>query len=413
MKIESIHALQIFDSRGMPTVQAEVRLEDGSVGRGLVPSGASTGSHEAHERRDGGNAYNGKGVGEAIDAVNSEIYPVLKGMSAADQTTIDLRMIDLDGTPDKSRLGANAILAVSLAVAEAAANASRQPLYRWLGGLQAAELPCPMMNVLNGGRHASNNIDIQEFMFVPIGADNFAQAMRMGVECYHALHELLSEKDLTTSVGDEGGFAPNLGSDIQALEFMMRAIERAGWQAGKEVALAIDAAASEWFSDGEYYLPKKQEKRTRNELISHYETLARQFPLISIEDPLSDEDFDGFRTITEKLGDQLLIVGDDLFTTNADRLAEGISQDAANAILIKPNQIGTLTETFDTIRMARGAGYEVVLSHRSGDTESSAIADLAVAVNAGFIKTGAPARSERLAKYNRLLRIVEDLEAHG
>lgn len=409
MKIESIHAIQIFDSRGLPTVQAEVRLDDGSVGRGFSPSGASTGAYEAHERRDGGNAFGGKGVSSAVDAINMELMPALKGLCAGNQSAVDARMLEVDGTPNKSRIGANAILAVSMANAEAAALSAHLPLYRWLGGIQAAELPCPMMNVLNGGRHAGNNVDIQEFMLVPIGADNFPEAMRMGVECYHALKELLIERSLTTSVGDEGGFAPDLEGDVQALDLLMQAIERAGWRPGEEVALAIDAAASEWATQGGYLLPKKQERRSREELIERYATLAEKYPLISIEDPLSEEDFDGFRQITDRLGNDVLIVGDDLFTTNANRLIQGISNGAANAILIKPNQIGTLTETLDAIRIARGAGYQVILSHRSGDTESSAIADLAVAVNAEFIKTGAPARSERLAKYNRLLRISEEI----
>lgn len=409
MKIESIHALQIFDSRGLPTIEAEVRLECGALGRGCVPSGASTGSHEAHERRDGGKAYGGKGVTQTVEAVNGEIQEALRGMRADDQWAVDSRLIDLDGEEDKSRLGANALLAVSLAAAEAASNAAHLPLYRWLGGIQATELPCPMMNVLNGGKHAGNNVDIQEFMFAPIGAESFVEAMRMGTECYHALKMLLQEQGLTIAVGDEGGFAPNLDSDEQAMELMVRAIERAGWQAGDEVALAIDAAASEWADGDGYLLPKKGERRTREELIAHYARLAERFPLLSIEDPLSDEDFEGFAEITEQLGEEIMIVGDDLFTTNAVRLLRGIGENAANAILIKPNQIGTLTETLDAIRIAKSAGYRVILSHRSGDTESAAIADLAVAVNADFIKSGAPARSERLAKYNRLLRIAREL----
>ena len=409
MKIQSIHALQIFDSRGMPTVEADVQLENGAIGRGCVPSGASTGSHEAHERRDGGSTYAGKGVTEAVAAVNGEICDALRGMRADDQWAVDSRLIDLDGTEDKSRLGANAMLAVSLATAEAAANAVHLPLYRWLGGVQAAELPCPMMNVLNGGKHAGNNVDIQEFMIVPIGAETFAEAMRMGTECYHALRAILQERKLTIAVGDEGGFAPDLESDSQALELLVQAIERAGWQAGDEVALAIDAAASEWADGDGYLLPKQGERRSRSELIDHYRRLTEAYPLISIEDPLSDEDFDGFRDITVQLGEDVMIVGDDLCTTDARRLLQGVAAGAANAILIKPNQIGTLTETLDAIRIAQGAGYRTILSHRSGDTESSAIADLAVAVNADFIKSGAPARSERLAKYNRLLRIAEEV----
>ena len=409
MKIESIHGLQILDSRGFPTVEAEVRLACGAVGYGHAPAGASTGSHEAVEKRDGGEAFGGKGVSSAIKLIDGEICAALRGMRADDQQAIDLKLIELDGTEDKSRLGGNALIAVSFAVADAAAKAVKLPLYRWLGGVQARELPCPMMNVLNGGRHAANNIDVQEFMFVPVGAEDFSEAMRMGAECYRALRDILSEKKLGTAVGDEGGFAPNLGSDIQALEFMVRAIERAGWAVGDDVSLAIDAAASEWLSGDGYFLPKKEEPRTRDGLIEHYASLSAQFPLISIEDPLGEEDFDGFREITDRLGSELMIVGDDLFTTNSGRLLRGIHEGAANAILIKPNQIGTLTETLSTIRLARDAGFSVILSHRSGDTESSALADLAVAVNADYIKTGAPARSERLAKYNRLLRIEREM----
>ena len=409
MKIESIKGLQIIDSRGMPTIEAEVRLRCGAVGFGHAPAGASTGSHEAVEKRDGTDEFRGKGVSSVIQTIDGEIAAALAGMQADDQTAIDLRMIDLDGTPDKSRLGGNALIAVSFAVADAAAKSARLPLYRWLGGMQATELPCPMMNVLNGGKHAGNNIDIQEFMFLPVGAENFAQAMQMGVECYHALKEILAEKTLETAIGDEGGFAPNLGSDEQALEYMVRAIERAGWKAGDDVSLAIDAAASEWIEGDSYYLPKKQEKRSREELIGHYESLAKKYPLISIEDPLGEEDFEGFREITDRMGSDMMIVGDDLFTTNSDRLLRGIHEGAGNAILVKPNQIGTLTETLSTIRLARDAGFSVILSHRSGDTESAHLADLAVAVNADYIKSGAPARSERLAKYNRLLRIEADI----
>ncbi len=409
MKIESVKGLQIFDSRGMPTVEAEVRLRCGAVGYGHAPAGASTGSHEAVEKRDGSKAFGGKSVFSAVQMIDSEVSGALIGMCADDQAAIDQRMIDLDGTEDKSRLGGNAMIAVSFAVADAAAKAAKLSLYRWLGGVQATELPCPMMNVLNGGKHAGNNIDIQEFMFMPVGAESFSQAMQMGVECYRALKDILSEKVLETAIGDEGGFAPNLGSDEQALEFMVRAIERAGWQVGDDVALAIDAAASEWIEGDGYYLPKKQEKRSREELIGHYESLAKKYPLVSIEDPLGEEDFAGFREITDRLGGEMMIVGDDLFTTNSGRLLKGIHEGAGNAILIKPNQIGTLTETLSTIRLARDAGFSVILSHRSGDTESPHLADLAVAVNADYIKSGAPARSERLAKYNRLLRI----EAEG
>lgn len=408
MKIESVRAYQILDSRGLPTVEAVVQLSCGAVGHGCAPAGASTGSHEAHELRDGGDPYGGKGVLQAVRGVNEEICPALKGMRADDQLSVDRRMIELDGTENKSRLGANALIAVSFAVADAAAQAAGLPLYRWLGGLQATSTPCPMMNVLNGGRHAANNIDIQEFMFVPIGAEDFAQAMRMGAECYHALRELLAEENLATAVGDEGGFAPDLPSDEMAMEFMVRAIERSGWTVGDDVALAIDAAASEWFTPEGYLLPRRGEKRTRDELIEHYAALAQKFPLISIEDPLNEDDFDGFHLLTERLGGDVMIVGDDLFTTNCDRLLRGIDAGAANAILIKPNQIGTLSETLDAVLLARDAGYRVILSHRSGDTESAFLADLAAAVNADFIKSGAPARSERLAKYNRLLKIESE-----
>lgn len=409
MKIESLYAWQIFDSRGTPTVAAEVRLEGGAVGCGMAPSGASTGSHEAHERRDGGPSFDGKAVLAAVQSIRTEVQDALRGLDAADQRDVDERLIGMDGTPDKSRLGANATLAVSLAVADAAANAAGLPLYRWLGGVQAREMPCPMMNVLNGGRHADNNLDIQEFMLVPVGAVSFSEGMRMGVECYQSLKSLLRERKLGTAVGDEGGFAPNLESDHAALTLLMEAIERAGWKPGEEVALAIDAAASEWSHGKGYLLPKQNAPRSRDELIEHYESLANEFPLVSIEDPLGEEDFEGFRMLTDRLGDERMIVGDDLFTTNRERLLRGVAERAGNAILIKPNQIGTLTETLDTVRLARQAGYAVILSHRSGDTESSALADIAVAVNADYIKSGAPARSERLSKYNRLLRISCEL----
>lgn len=410
MKIRSVRGWQVFDSRGNPTVAAEVRLEDGSAGVGAVPSGASTGSREARERRDGGRAYFGKGVSEAVGAVNGEIRQLLAGVDACDQRRVDELLIAADGTGDKSRLGANAMLAVSLAAADAAANALRVPLYRWLGGAQAAQLPCPMMNVLNGGRHADNNLDIQEFMLVPVGAEDFAEAMRMGAECYQALKAILTEEHRSTAVGDEGGFAPDLDGDVQALSLLMRAIERAGWKPGEEVALAVDCAASEWLDGDGYFLPKKGERRTWDELIGYYEALAGDFPLVSIEDPLGEEDFEGFRELTERLGEKLMVVGDDLFVTHAERLMLGAAEGAGNAILVKPNQVGTLTETLDAVRTARQVGYAVILSHRSGDTESAFLADLAVAVNADYIKSGAPCRSERLAKYNRLLRIEEDLE---
>ena len=410
MKIEAVTAWQIFDSRGIPTVAAEVRLDSGATGCGMAPSGASTGSHEAHERRDGGPNYGGKAVQSAVHSVKTEIQDALRGKDASDQRDVDEALIDLDGKPDKSRLGANALLAVSLAVAEAAAAEAKLPLYRWLGGVQAREMPCPMMNVLNGGRHADNNLDIQEFMLVPVGAHSFSEAMRMGTECYQALKSLLKEKKLSTAVGDEGGFAPDLPDDRAALELLVQAVGRAGWKPGEEVALAIDAAAGEW-SDGDgYRLPKQHRRRRRGELIEYWEALAREFPLVSVEDPLGEEDFEGFAMLTDILGEERMVVGDDLFTTNRERLLRGMDAGAANAILVKPNQIGTLTETLDTIRLARQGGYSVILSHRSGDTESSAIADIAVAVNADYIKSGAPCRSERLAKYNRLLRIADLLK---
>lgn len=405
MKIDSIRGVQILDSRGLPTVCAEVRLTDGAVGLGLCPSGASTGSYEAHERRDGELAFSGKGVSAAVESIDGEIALALKGFDAADQRAIDDRLIDLDGTECKSRLGANAMLAVSCAVAEAAAASARLPLYRWLGGVQASEPPCPMMNVLNGGRHACNSLDVQEFMIVPIGAETFAEAMRMGAECYQALRGILIEQGLSTAVGDEGGFAPDLDGDEAALELLVRAIESTGRRPGEDVALAIDAAASEWIDGEGYLLPKCGKRRTRDELIAHYAQLAARFPLCSIEDPLGEDDFSGFRELTDRLGKDMLIVGDDLFTTNDERLLRGIDVGAANAILIKPNQIGTLSETIDVVHLARRAGYSVILSHRSGDTESAFLADMALAVNAEFLKSGAPARSERLAKYNRLLRI--------
>lgn len=408
MKIETVRAWQIFDSRSTPTIAAEVRLDCGAVGLGTAPSGASTGSHEAKERRDGGPMLDGKAVQAAVHSVNTEIREALRGMDASDQRKIDNRLIELDGTEDKSRLGGNALIAVSLAIADAAARAANLPLYRWLGGVQAQELPCPMLNVLNGGRHADNNLDIQEFMLVPIGAASFAEGMRMGVECYHALKRLLREKGLSAAVGDEGGFAPNLDGDHAALTLLVQAIERAGWKPGDEVALAIDAAASEWIDGDGYRLPKQNRRVSRDALIEHYESLANEFPIVSIEDPLGEEDFEGFRRLTERLGDERMIVGDDLFTTNPARLLQGARERAANAILIKPNQIGTLSETMDTIRLARQTGYSVILSHRSGDTESSFLADLAVAVNADYLKSGAPARSERLSKYNRLLAIAQD-----
>jgi len=409
MKISDVKARQILDSRGFPTVEAKVILSDGTVGVGSAPSGASTGSHEAHELRDGGPAFNGKGVLNAVENANSFIRNALVGLDCCDQAQIDATMCDLDDSGNKAHIGGNAMIAVSWAAADAAAKHMDMPLFRYLGGIQGKQTPCPMLNVINGGRHAGNNLDIQEFMFVPLGADSFSQAMRMGAECYHALKELLAGDGLSTAVGDEGGFAPNLASDEAALEFMMRAIEKAGWKPGADVCLAVDAAASEWIAGDHYLQPKSGKQFQRGELIDYFSSLAARYPIVSIEDPLGEEDFDGFRDITNLIGEKAMIVGDDLFTTNEARLMKGIEAGAANAILIKPNQIGTISETLDTINLARKNAYNVIISHRSGETESAHIADLAVAVNAEFIKSGAPARSERLAKYNRLMEIEDML----
>ena len=409
MKICDVKARQIFDSRGVPTLEALVLLEDGSIGRGSAPSGASTGSHEAHEKRDGGQAWFGNGVSMAIDGVNTRIRDGLAGMDADHQEAIDARLQELDGSANKENLGGNALIAVSWAVADAAARSAEMELFRWLGGMQARRMPCPMFNVINGGRHADNNLEIQEFMLVPSGAGSFHEAMRMGTECCHALKKLLRDAGLSTAVGDEGGFAPNLQADELALEWMMSAIEAAGWRPGEDVCLAMDAAASEWAAEDGYIQPKSGRSFRSAELIEYYGALAGRFPLVSIEDPLGEEDFAGFREITDALGGDMMIVGDDLFTTNAERLLRGIAGGAANAILVKPNQIGTVSETLDAVQLAQRSAYGVILSHRSGETLSSAIADLAVAVNAEYIKAGAPARGERMAKYNRLLEIEDML----
>lgn len=409
MRIRDLHARQIFDSRGMPTIEVRVELADGSIGVGSAPSGASTGSHEAHELRDGGDAFFGKGVNRAIEGVHARIRPAILGMDAARQAEIDRRIIELDESGDRSEIGGNAMIAVSLAVADGAAKSAGLELFQWLGGIQANEMPCPMFNVVNGGRHAGNNLEIQEFMLVPVGADSFHEAMRMGSECYHALKRLLAEAGFSTAVGDEGGFAPDFHRDEDALDYLMRAIEAAGWRPGEDVCLALDVAASEWISGEDYLQPKSGRRFCREELLEYYHGLAARYPLISIEDPLGEEDFEGFRRITDDLGDEMMIVGDDLFTTNAQRLFRGVSMGAANALLVKPNQIGTLTESFEAMQLARRSGYALILSHRSGETESTAIADIAVAAGAEYIKSGAPCRSERLAKYNRLLRIEEIL----
>ena len=408
-KIKKVKARQIFDSRSNPTVEAEVILENDISTLGAVPSGASTGSHEAVELRDGGNNYNGKGVLKAVENVNSTINSILCGKDAESIEQIDQLMIEADGTKNKSKLGANATLAVSIACAKAAARANNQPLYKFIGSNDAVTLPIPMMNILNGGAHADNNIDIQEFMIMPFGAKSFAEAMKMGTEIYASLKNILHNKGLSTAVGDEGGFAPNLTSDEQALDLLTEAIISAGYKPGEDIKIALDAAASEWYKNGEYIQPKSNKKMTSDELICYFEKLVDKYPIFSIEDPLAEDDFDGFKRITEKLGSRIQIVGDDLFVTNSERLQKGIETKAANAILIKPNQIGTISETISTVKLAQSNNYNTIMSHRSGETEDSTIADLAVALNCGQIKTGAPARSDRVAKYNQLLRIEEEL----
>ncbi|MDM7990564.1 phosphopyruvate hydratase [Arthrobacter sp. zg-Y877] len=407
--IDAIHAREILDSRGNPTVEVEVLLDDDTFGRAAVPSGASTGAFEANERRDGEkNRYQGKGVLQAVEAVIDQIQPALLGYDAADQRAIDQAMMDLDGTENKSSLGANAILGVSLAVARAAAESAALPLYRYLGGPNAHILPVPLMNILNGGSHADSDVDIQEFMIVPLGAQTYSEGLRWGVEVYHNLKSVLKEKNLSTGLGDEGGFAPNLPSNRAALDLIIEAIERAGYVPGNDIALALDVAASEFFKDGAYLF--EGQNRTAAEMSAYYEELVRDYPLVSIEDPLDEEDWDGWKTLTASIGDKVQIVGDDLFVTNPTRLETGIKNNAANSLLVKVNQIGTLTETLDAITMAQRAGYTTITSHRSGETEDTTIADICVATNAGQIKTGAPARSERVAKYNQLLRIEEELD---
>lgn len=406
-------AREILDSRGNPTVEASVFLTDGSVGVASVPSGASTGIYEAHEKRDKNEKrYNGKGVSEAVCSVCRTISPAISGISASEQYELDKVLLHLDGTENKSKLGANAILAVSLATARAAANWYHVPLFRYLGGLEACRLPVPMMNILNGGAHASNNVEIQEFMIVPIGFTRFADALRAGSEIYHALGEILKKKNLSTAVGDEGGYAPDLKNDEEAIDLILEAIKKADYDTDS-IMIALDAAASEWYSEGEkYVMPKSQKEFTRQELISYWESLCQKYPMItSIEDPLDQRDIDGWAELTKALGNKTMLVGDDLFVTNSKRLKMGIEQGAANAILIKPNQIGTLSETLDVIGLAKNSGYRFIISHRSGETEDTSISDIAVALNAPFIKTGAPCRSERVAKYNRLLRIESSLNS--
>ena len=408
--ITDVYAREIMDSRGNPTVEVEVYLEDGTIGRAAVPSGASTGQFEAVELRDSDSPrYLGKGVLQAVANVNDIIGPAILGFDASEQVAIDGLMIELDGTPNKAKLGANAILGVSMAVARAAAESYDLPLFQYLGGTNAKELPVPMMNILNGGAHADNNVDIQEFMIMPIGASSFMEALRYCAEVYHTLKGVLKAKGLATGVGDEGGFAPNLGSNEEALQVITEAVEKAGLEVGKDIVFAIDAASSEFFKDGKYHLAGEGKVQTAAEMVEYYAELCEKYPIYSIEDGLAEEDWEGWKLLTDRLGKTVQLVGDDLFVTNTERLSRGIKEDTANAILIKVNQIGTLTETFDAIEMAKRAGYTAVISHRSGETEDSTIADIAVAVNAGQIKTGAPARSERVAKYNQLLRIEDML----
>jgi enolase len=408
-EIEAIRALEILDSRGNPTVSATVTLTSGFSGQAAVPSGASTGSHEAVELRDGGERYLGKGVGKAVENVNEVIAPALLGFDASDQLGLDAALLALDGTKNKGKLGANAILAVSLAAARAVAALNDQPLYRYLGGVGARTLPVPMMNVINGGKHADNNVDAQEFMLAPVGFERFSEALRAGVETFHHLRKVLQEKGYNTNVGDEGGFAPDLGSNREAVEVILQAIERAGYTPGEEIAIALDPAASEFYKDGSYHLEAEDKILSSDEMIAFWQDWVEAYPIISIEDGLAEDDWEGWARLTAALGDRCQLVGDDLFVTNVDFLQRGIDEHVANAILIKVNQIGTLTESLDAIELAKSRGYRSMISHRSGETEDSFIADLAVAVNAGQIKTGSASRSDRLAKYNRLLAIEDEL----
>ncbi|GLQ07227.1 phosphopyruvate hydratase [Sneathiella chinensis] len=400
---------EILDSRGNPTVEVDVILESGVIGRAAVPSGASTGAHEAVELRDGGDRYKGKGVLKAVEAVNGEIFDAIAGMDADDQIAIDRVMMELDGTPNKARLGANAILGVSLAVAKAAADDTGLPLYRYVGGASARTLPVPMMNIINGGEHADNPIDIQEFMIMPVSASNIREAIRMGAEVFHTLKKQLSDAGHNTNVGDEGGFAPNIGGTRDALDFIMKSIEAAGYKPGEDIYLALDAASTEFYSDGKYNLKGEGKVLSAEEMVEYYAELVNDYPIISIEDGMSEDDWDGWKLLTDRIGDKVQLVGDDLFVTNPARLADGIQQGVGNSILVKVNQIGSLTETLEAVEMAHKAGYTAVMSHRSGETEDATIADLAVATNCGQIKTGSLARSDRLAKYNQLIRIEEML----
>jgi enolase len=411
--IIDIVAREILDSRGNPTVEVDVMLEDGSMGRAAVPSGASTGAHEAVELRDGGDRYLGKGVRKAVEAVNTEIFDAIGGFEVENQIHIDRTMIALDGTPNKARLGANAILGVSLACAKAAADASELPLYRYVGGTNARDLPVPMMNIINGGEHADNPIDVQEFMIMPVGADTFGEALRMGSEIFHTLKKGLSAAGHNTNVGDEGGFAPNLASTEDALGFIMKSVETAGYKPGEDVYLALDCASTEFYAGGTYNLKGEGKKLGSEEMAAYLADLVERFPIVSIEDGMAEDDWTGWSTLTKAIGDKCQLVGDDLFVTNTKRLVRGIDEQSANSILVKVNQIGTLTETLEAVEMAHKAGFTAVMSHRSGETEDSTIADLAVALNCGQIKTGSLARSDRLAKYNQLLRIEEELGTQG
>jgi enolase 1/2/3 len=410
MKIQRVHAREVLDSRGQPTVEVEVTLKNGTMGRATVPSGASTGVHEAIELRDGGKRFLGKGVTRAVAHVNEKIAPRLRGKEAREQTAIDQIMLQLDGSPNKGKLGANAILGASLAVAHAQARAQRLSLYRYLGGPTAKTLPVPMLNVLNGGAHADNNVDVQEYMIVPYGMTSFGEALRSAAEIFQTLKKVLHDRSLSTSVGDEGGFAPRVKSNAEAIDLLLEAINQAGYKAGSQVALALDVASSEFY-DGVQYVFKKSDgqKRSRDEMIRMYEDWVRQYPIISIEDGFAEDDWEGWRVVTQVLGHKVQLVGDDVFVTNRDRLKQGIDSKVANSILVKVNQIGSLTETLQTMNLAKESGYTTIMSHRSGETEDVTIADLAVATNAGQIKTGAPCRGERTAKYNQLLRIEEEL----
>jgi len=412
--ITGIFAREILDSRGNPTVEVDVGLADGSMGRAAVPSGASTGIYEAVELRDGDKGrYQGKGVRQAVENVNTVLAPEIVGMDAGDQIGIDARLIELDGTANKGKLGANAILGVSLAAAKAAAQSAGLPLFQYIGGVNAKVLPVPMMNILNGGKHADNNVDIQEFMVMPAGATSFSEALRMGTEVFHMLKTVLHKRGLNTAVGDEGGFAPNLASNEDAIKAIVESIEAAGYRPGEDAFIALDPAASEFYRDGKYVLAGEGVTKTAAEMVDYYAALADKYPIISIEDALAEDDWDGWKLLTERLGRRVQIVGDDLFVTNTSRLTRGIAAGVANSILIKVNQIGTLTETLEAIEMAKRAGYTAVVSHRSGETEDVTIADLVVAVGAGQIKTGAPSRTDRVAKYNQLLRIEEELSPRG